>query len=122
MQKDSSLSEIPRPWRSAVVAILRRGRDIKIRRRAQLDWNALTLNPFDVSLFAALADALSSEGVKGRPVTTMAEPGETYEFVFDYDADHGTVAVYAKLNLQPDGKVVIIYSAHRPLKQDDLTA
>lgn len=119
------LIEIPKAWRDPVIAILRRGaagREILVRQRARLDWLALTLNPFDSSLFDAIASALRRDKLQGRACPDMDEPGDTYEFVFDYAADAGTVKVYAKLNLQPDGKVVIIYSAHRPLKEDQLTA
>jgi hypothetical protein len=118
------LAEIPKAWREAVMTVLRRGtkgRDILVRKRAREEWSALTLNPFESSLFAALANALRRDGLQGRVYPDMEEPGETYGFVFDYAANHGTVRVYAKLNLQPGGKVVIVYSAHRPLKQDELT-
>lgn len=97
------------------------GRDILVTRRARLDWQALTLNPYDSSLFSALADALRRERVLGQFNEAMDDPGEVYAFVFEYETDHGSVPVYAKINLQPGGKIIIIYSAHRPLKEDELT-
>lgn len=118
------LEEIPKGWRDAVIAVLRRGksgRDILVRKRAREDWSALSLDPFDSSLFAALANALRRDGLHGRAYPEMDEPGDTYGFVFDYETRAGSVRVYAKLNLQPGGQIVIVYSAHRPLKQDELT-
>jgi len=46
----------------------------------------------------------------------MKERGTVYEFIFD----HRQTKIYSKINLSPDGTVVIIYSAHRPLKGDTL--
>jgi hypothetical protein len=46
----------------------------------------------------------------------MDEEGETYEFFFTFE---GTT-LYAKVNLLPSGKIVIIYSAHKPRFGDRL--
>jgi hypothetical protein len=47
----------------------------------------------------------------------MDEPGETYGFIFQ----HRSRTLYAKLNLTEPDKVVIVYSAHRPLHGEELT-
>jgi hypothetical protein len=117
------LVEIPKHWRHTVAAILRRGssgKEILLRKRARNEWQALTLDPFDGSLFHAIAAALEQETLHGK-AHVMDEPGETYAFAFSYQAASGHVTVYAKVNLTIDGKVVIIYSAHRPDKEDELT-
>ncbi len=46
----------------------------------------------------------------------MDEEGETYEFFFTFEG----VNLYAKVNLLPDGKIIIIYSAHKPNYGDSL--
>lgn len=119
------LIEIPDAWRQKVADILLRGfgtSAIILKGRPEEEWQALTLNPFKTSLYDALRAVLRRPGpLKGRVGPKMKEPGEIYEFAFNYDADHGTVQVYTKLNLTPSGKVVIIYSAHRPNFEDELT-
>jgi len=71
---------------------------------------------FDYELRDALADALENPDLRGQPVFGMAEPGETYEFIFRHEGQ----AVYAKICLQRPNLLVIIYSSHRPLKGDTL--
>ena len=98
------------------------GKEILLKGRPDVEWKALTLNPFAYSLFDALRAILTRTGpLKGRVGPVMKEPGEVYEFAFKYQADHAVVQVYTKLNLTPTGKVVIIYSAHRPNFEDELT-
>jgi hypothetical protein len=66
----------------------------------------------------SLADqitAVSDPTLIGRRVLGMQEPGEVYEFMFW----HLGRQVYAKICLQPS-LVVIVYSAHRPLRGDRL--
>lgn len=46
----------------------------------------------------------------------MDEPGETYSFIFRY----GNLDIYAKINLTTPPQVVIVCSAHRPLKGEEL--
>jgi len=85
---------------------------IIVRQRALLDWSALFPSSFPSELPSAIHDALDDADLIGNQVFTMQEPGEVYEFIFA----HANKPVYAKVNLCPDGTVVIIYSAHRPLK------
>lgn len=118
------LITIPKAWCDATALILRRGtsgREILIRRTAVQDWRAQTANAYDFTLIDAVSKALKVDGLKGKK-HDMDEPGETYAFVFPYQADAGQMPIYTKINLTPDGKVVIIYSAHRPEKKDELTS
>lgn len=87
-------------------------KSVIIRERARLNWSDLFPSLFASDLLSALSDALDDSEILGNQVLGMQEPGETYEFIFT----HASRQVYAKINLCPDGKVIIIYSAHRPLK------
>lgn len=111
-------SPIPQEWRTQVIAILSTGRleKILIRKRAQDDFQSLFPGAFRMELFDCLCQALSSDSLEGRLVFGMKEPGTVYEFIFY----HHQTAIYSKLNLCPDGTVVIVYSAHRPLKGNTL--
>lgn len=111
-------SPIPETWKARVRAILDSG-DMKkrviIRERARINWSDLFPSLFTSDLLSALSDVLEDAELIGRQVFGMQEPGEIYEFIFTYT----NRKVYAKINLCPDGKV-IIYSAHRPLKGETL--
>jgi hypothetical protein len=110
---------IPEPWRKRVCAILNSGSlktSIIIRERARRDWSDLFPDLFICDLLNALSEALDDSELVGNQVFGMNEPGEVYEFIFT----HSKRPVYAKVNLCPGGKVIIIYSAHRPLKGQTL--
>jgi hypothetical protein len=109
---------VPEQWRTRVRFILDSGdrKKIVVRQRALNDWSALFPALFTCDLLSALSEALKDSELAGNPVLFMEEPGETYEFIFSYAARR----VYSKINLSPDGKIVIIYSAHRPLKGESL--
>lgn len=109
--------QIPIPWRKAVALILRDAKPgtVFIRQRARRDWASLTSCPFESVLREVLADALGTEGLEGKQ-HYMDEPGETYSFIFRYE----NFPVYAKIDLASRDQVVIVYSAHRPLKGEDL--
>lgn len=77
-----------------------------------MDWSDMFPSLFAYDLLIALSDALDNPDLPGQPVFGMQEAGEIYEFIFT----HTKRQVYTKVNLCPDGKVIIIYSAHRPLK------
>lgn len=89
---------------------------ILVRKRAIDDWSALFPHLFTYHLYEALTEALSDDNLAGNQVFGMDEPGQVYEFIFTYEKR----LVYAKLNLCPDGTVVIVYSAHRPLKGNQI--
>lgn len=110
---------IPATWRDTVRTILKRGdmRNITLKTSARADWQDMFPNQgYDYQIFDTLAAALADSNIPGNLVPTMKEPGTTYEFIFK----HQSIPVYAKINLLPDNKVIIIYSAHRPLKGDTL--
>jgi hypothetical protein len=111
---------IPEAWRQAVCRILSSGsfgKEIIIRQRALQEWQAMfPLKTFVTELADAFHDALKDPKLVGRQVLGMSEPGTVYEFLFK----HENRLVYGKINLQPDGKIIIIYSAHHPLKGDFL--
>lgn len=108
---------IPEPWRRKVAAVLRQGDPdrVFIRGRARRDWASLPFCPFDYELPDALAAALDDENLIGKK-HVMDEPGETYAFIFSFR----NLAIYAKVNLTTPDEVVIVYSAHRPLKGEKL--
>lgn len=109
---------VPETWKQKVRDILRTGDEnrIRVRGRARQDWAMMFPDHYDYPLLDALIEALEKPDLVGRQVHTMEEPGEVYEFIFDYRKRR----VYSKINLSPDGEVVIVYSAHRPLKGDHL--
>lgn len=109
--------EIPTPWRDTVVHLLRHsvGDQVLIRQRARQDWSDLFPDGFDWDLREAMADALSAAGIPGKR-HWMDEPGESYAFIFS----HRGRKVYGKINLTEPDRLVIIYSAHRPLQGEEL--
>jgi hypothetical protein len=63
-----------------------------------------------------MAAALEADDVVGRRITTMAEPGEVYEFLFYFE----NRKLYGKINLLKGGHQILIYSSHRLYKRDTL--
>lgn len=102
---------IPQVWKSAVCKVLSTcdERIIRMTLTARNDWQSTFPDFWRQSLYGALSDALSINGIEGVR-REMDEEGETYEFFFTFE---GT-KLYGKVNLLPSGKVVIIYSAHKP--------
>jgi len=111
-------TKLPESWRDRVRTILDAGnrKKIIVRQRALLDWSALFPSLFPGDLLNALSEALEDPELDGNQVFGMQEPGDVYEFIFS----HANRRVYTKVNLCPDGTVIIIYSAHRPLKGDTI--
>lgn len=111
-------SPIPEAWRRAVGKILRSGDRSKIivRQRARNDWETTFPEDFlTLTMYNAMAEALEDDNVEGKR-HEMDEPGETWAFRFS----HRRRDLYGKIGLTPEGNLVIIYSAHRPLKGDKL--
>lgn len=109
-------SPIPDAWREQVVAILRSGRRIFVVGRARDDWEAAFPDDFlQLTLYDAMADALCIDGVLGKQ-HVMDEPGGTWAFFFI----HRRAKLYGKICLTPEGDLIVIYSAHRPLKGEEL--
>ena len=111
-------SPIPSHWREQVCKILDSNdrKRIILRQRAIRDWSDLFPDLFTGDLLIALSEALEQPDLLGNPIADMDEDGQVYEFIFTYS----NRAVYSKINLCPDGTVIIIYSAHRPLKGEFL--
>jgi len=111
-------SLIPSHWRTKVCTILDSNdrKHIILRHRAQKDWSDLFPNLFAGDLLIALSEALEQSDLVGNKIAGMDEPGEVYEFIFTCHSRH----IYSKVNLCPDGTMIIIYSAHRPLKGEAL--
>ncbi|NJK91828.1 MAG: hypothetical protein HC904_08395 [Blastochloris sp.] len=109
---------IPEDWLKAVCSILatRDYQKIIIRLRARNDFQALFPGAMDFELVDAFVQALQAPGISGSLVESMSEPGIVYEFIFVRE----NLPIYGKINLSSEGTVVIIYSAHRPLKGNQL--
>lgn len=102
---------IPSKWKQAVIRILRSNADAIItKKRSDREWEELFPGCFSYERFEALARALSTPGIHGKPVYGMDEEGETWEFLFFYKEVH----LYSKINLLPSGQIIILYSSHRP--------
>lgn len=107
---------IPEEWKRAVVEILKEGHSdrVEVRLRAVLDFQSLFPGAFTYEIYDAFIEALSVADVEGRRVHGMKPDGETYELIFR----HRKMDLYGKLCLTTDGRVVVIFSAHTPLKGD----
>lgn len=110
------VERIPEEWKRAVVAILKEGYSdrIAIRTRAFLDFQSLFPGAFPYEIHAAFIEYLTEPDIDGQRVYGMTPEGETYEFIFK----HRKKDLYGKVCLTTDGRVVVIFSAHRPLKGD----
>ena len=105
---------VPEPWKRKVREILQTGDldRITMTLRAQTEWSAMFPKLYHYVLWDAIAEALKDPSLGGRWIDDMQETGETYAFIFQFKGKE----VYTKINLRPDGRIIIIYSAHRPLK------
>ena len=110
------MSLIPEQWRQQVAAILEAAQlgTIIVTIRARHDWRNLDNEHYESGLYSLLAEELRVSGAIYGKRHTMDEAGECYSFTFLYQPPSATgpITLYAKLNLLPDGQVVIIYSAH----------
>jgi hypothetical protein len=106
---------IPAAWRSSVCRILRKriNGTIISRERAGKGRLAISIDSWDYEWFDAMASALAVDGIVGR-VVAMYEEGETYEFFFSFN----DLKMYCKINLLPNGKIIIIYSNHPPKREN----
>jgi hypothetical protein len=104
---------IPESWRKKVVRILRRNDRGTVRwtKRAQFDADSLFLGAFQGAIQDELASVLDSgKVVEARLITSMYEAGTVYDFLFFIKSRK----FYSKINLLPDGRIIIIYSFHTP--------
>ena len=109
---------IPKQWRDTVREILEScdSSRIVVTMRAKRDWEATFPLSFEFEMYKALGAALGDDQLEGNCVEGMTPPGEVYEFFFEYDGRK----LYGKINLLPNGRLVIVYSAHVPLKGETL--
>lgn len=110
---------IPDEWKRKVREAIDSGDPgrILVRLSAQKRWDDAFPLSFPFQMLAALAEALSDRKILGAR-KIMDESTETYAFFFYYER----TKMYGKVGLQPDGTVIIVYSAHTPdsLKGDRL--
>ena len=105
-------------WRKSVCTILRSQDEAKIlmTQRARNEFFAQFPNAWKFNLYELLLHYLSQPDAIGRPILDLTPPGMGYDFICQYEDE----PVYAKINLLASGDVVLIVSAHRPLKGDTL--
>lgn len=71
---------------------------------------------FSYNLLQAFEQALGTPGLMGKQVSGMTPEGTTYEFIFSYEKRD----VYGKVCLTTNNEVIVIFSAHTPLKGTEL--
>ena len=107
---------IPDPWRRRVATLLDQASPgtVFVRQRPRHDWQNLDHAHYDEGLRAVLSEALNVRTPVFGKRHFMAEEGECYSFTFPYHppSARGVVTLYAKLNLLPGGRVVVVYSVH----------
>lgn len=102
---------IPQAWCDAVASILDAGRPNTrfVTNTARMDWMALFPESFSFEIYKVLSRILKlGSYTDARPVETMNEPGEVYEFLFVYRNRR----MYSKINLCKGKVSVLVYSAH----------
>lgn len=118
--------ELPVQWRNAVCAVLEteNGQLIEwtydAETRYEADATAAKMRAGDddavwrPEVYQPFRKFLSSARPTGCLVNMASPPGETHEFFFEFLGEQ----FYGKILLRPDRKRVVIFSAHRPLKQE----
>ncbi len=111
-------TKIPADWKQAVSAILQKGvtDQLEVTFRAKTNFEDLFPDTFTCDMLDAFVDALANPNLQGNRVIGMKPEGETYEFIFAYRS----LPVYGKVCLRKDGRLVVIISAHRPLKGNEV--
>jgi hypothetical protein len=118
--------EIPKAWCKSVCAILATEATGKL-----IEWTVDAVKRYEADaaavkicageneaawqneVYQPFRDFLASPHPLGCPVTMERPAGETYEFYFPFRG----ATFYGKIFLRTDQKRVVIYSAHRPLKE-----
>lgn len=118
MADSSPPARIPDAWRQSVLSILASNDRNRIiwRRRPREETSAKFPNAWLSDFHSAMARTLRQTPVTGKLILGMNEPGETWAF-FTMFAEH---RLYAKINLLPDHRVIILYSLHPPNHGDQL--
>ena len=110
---------IPDEWKKSVLSILRSGDSdcIEVRQTtALIPFTHLFPGAFIYELYNAFIDGLDSHEINGKQIYNMEEEGITWAFIFT----HKKKKIYGKICLTPDNELIIIYSAHLPLKGDTI--
>jgi hypothetical protein len=110
-----ALQEIPEPWRKAVCAALKTedtGRVIQWTGDGETRFLATPNADWNYEVYQPIIDFLSSKAPQGCLVAMSTPAGETYEFLFTFKG----MQLYGKILLRNDGKRIVLFSAHRPLK------
>ena len=108
MPRSSNICTIPERWILDVTTILKRGDDIH-----EIEWTTRASREWEI--FGRFAEAYAAmlkvliPGVQGKKVTMPIDEGPTYSFFFYAKSEQ----MYGKICLRYDGKIVIIYSAHK---------
>jgi hypothetical protein len=110
-------TEIPEKWKKAVRDILLAVDydRIDLKLRAHQDWEATFPFSSPYYLYLAIGKELELPVVLGAR-KKMKEPGVACAFFFHSEGRK----MYTKICLSPNGRLVIIYSAHTPYKGDTL--
>lgn len=98
-------------WRKSVVRILRTNDPNCViwRFRARSDAGILFPTLLTGQLDDALASVIDSRTyICARKIESMNEAGTVYELLFRPNK----ITLYSKINLMPDGRIIIIYSFH----------
>ncbi len=106
---------VPEDWKKSVVSILDKGDPdcIEIRKTTALvPFDDLFPGAFTYELLDAFIDGLDDDEIEGRQIHDMDEDGETWAFIFK----HRKKKIFGKICLTPDNELIVIYSAHAPLK------
>ena len=106
---------VPDDWKEAVVAILADAPDytrIRITKRASQDFQSMLPLAFNLDICRAFERAMENADLAGNQVDGMVPEGTTYEFIFVHEGRD----VYGKVCLTTEGNLVVIFSAHIPLK------
>jgi hypothetical protein len=111
-----TLQPIPADWRKAVCAILKteNPRLIKYDNTGLLRFNADFPSCFAYQIQDSFRKYLESDSAQGNQVAMYppAPAGTTWEFFCSFQRE----TIYGKILLKSDSSLIIIFSAHRPLK------
>ena len=102
-------------WRKTVVALLRAqsSQSIKWEPTGEKRFQADYPDKWRYDAYDAFIAYLESADPRGYEVQMDHPQGTTWEFLFPFDGK----SAYGKILLTPDGKKLVIFSAHRPLRE-----
>jgi hypothetical protein len=108
---------IPEPWRTHVCAVLETeatGQSIQWTDDATKRFEASFLEAWPYQVYAAFRSYLCGKNPTGCLITMPRTAGKTYEFFFDFRGEK----TYGKILLRTDERIIVIFSAHLPLKDN----